>query len=198
MHEPLVQLAYELLDAHDDTARLAVGTPLDEHWRAHLDYLRDLQRVGRETLARATARVYVTSDVANTAAAVASPFAALDRAGVRWCLLRGEPVPSPGGDVDVLVHPADLASVRRVLTAEGTFAEVHGWGRGAHHFFVDRVPAEHGSLKLDVVTDLEFGRYGELPSRLGDSVLQRRRRDGALVRPAPDDGFWTLLLHVLL
>jgi hypothetical protein len=50
--ERLVRLAYELLDAHDDTAQLAAGLVDDAHWRIHLDYLRDLQRVGRETLAR--------------------------------------------------------------------------------------------------------------------------------------------------
>ena len=48
----LAELVYELLDAHGDTMRLAgeqVETPA---WAAHLDYLRDLQRVGRELLAQ--------------------------------------------------------------------------------------------------------------------------------------------------
>ncbi len=49
----LVELAYELLDAHDDTARLAQGELSDEAWPAHLEYLRQLQRVGREMLAQA-------------------------------------------------------------------------------------------------------------------------------------------------
>ncbi len=48
-------LVYELLDAHEDTMRLAEGLAGDERWAAHLDYLRDLQRVGREGLARAGA-----------------------------------------------------------------------------------------------------------------------------------------------
>ena len=48
----LIELAYELLDAHDDTARLARESVIDEEqWAAHLDYLRRLQRVGREVLA---------------------------------------------------------------------------------------------------------------------------------------------------
>ena len=47
----LVSLVYELLDAHDDTARLALGPDTDEDWPAHLDYLRCLQRRGREVLA---------------------------------------------------------------------------------------------------------------------------------------------------
>jgi hypothetical protein len=50
----LALLVYELLDAHDDTVRLANGPESDLRWRAHLDYLRGLQRVGREALARAS------------------------------------------------------------------------------------------------------------------------------------------------
>jgi hypothetical protein len=47
----LVELVYELLDAHDDTARLAQEFGTDVQWAAHLDYLQQLQRVGREMLA---------------------------------------------------------------------------------------------------------------------------------------------------
>ncbi len=49
----LTELVYELLDAHEDTARLARDLPSDPSWAAHLEYLRRLQRVGRETLAHA-------------------------------------------------------------------------------------------------------------------------------------------------
>jgi hypothetical protein len=42
---------YELLDAHGDTMRLADGLDAQPLWAAHLEYLRDLQRVGREALA---------------------------------------------------------------------------------------------------------------------------------------------------
>ncbi len=48
----LTALVYELLDAHADTARLADDLTADRQWEAHLDYLRNLQRVGREALAR--------------------------------------------------------------------------------------------------------------------------------------------------
>jgi hypothetical protein len=44
----LAHLVYELLDAHDDTAQLAADLAIDSHWRVHLEYLRDLQRYGRE------------------------------------------------------------------------------------------------------------------------------------------------------
>jgi hypothetical protein len=48
----VIELVYELLDAHDDTAQLASGFG-DLAWELHLDYLRGLQRKGREVLARA-------------------------------------------------------------------------------------------------------------------------------------------------
>jgi hypothetical protein len=54
--EHLGALVYELLDAHQDTLHLAGVPAEDERWAAHLDYLRDLQRVGREYLARVGTR----------------------------------------------------------------------------------------------------------------------------------------------
>jgi hypothetical protein len=51
----LVELVYELLDAHDDTARLAQGLDGDAHWATHLEYLQRLQRVGRELIAASAA-----------------------------------------------------------------------------------------------------------------------------------------------
>ena len=50
----VTELVYELLDAHMDTLRMARDLDGDLAWAAHLEYLRDLQRVGRETLAHAT------------------------------------------------------------------------------------------------------------------------------------------------
>jgi hypothetical protein len=53
--EPALQtLVYELLDAHDDTARIAHELRADPAWSAHLEYLRTLQRRGREILAEST------------------------------------------------------------------------------------------------------------------------------------------------
>jgi hypothetical protein len=49
--EDLLGLVYELLDAHGDTVRLAADLDEEPCWRIHLDYLRDLQRVARGTLA---------------------------------------------------------------------------------------------------------------------------------------------------
>ena len=47
-----IGLIYELLDAHDDTARLAGERARDPAWQAQLEYLRALQRTGRAVLAR--------------------------------------------------------------------------------------------------------------------------------------------------
>jgi hypothetical protein len=60
--ERLALLVEELLGALDDTARLAAGLSVDWHWQVQLGYLRDLQRVGRETLASAAdePRAHVT------------------------------------------------------------------------------------------------------------------------------------------
>jgi hypothetical protein len=50
-------LIYELLDAHGDTVELATesevprGAEAGVRWQAHIDYLRALQRKGREVLA---------------------------------------------------------------------------------------------------------------------------------------------------
>jgi hypothetical protein len=53
-NEYVVALVYELLDAHGDTMRIARDMDGDPTWAAHLDYLRDLQRVGRQALAQLT------------------------------------------------------------------------------------------------------------------------------------------------
>ena len=49
--EQLARLVYELLDAHADTDRLVRGPSTELQWQAHLHYLRDLHRTGREILA---------------------------------------------------------------------------------------------------------------------------------------------------
>jgi hypothetical protein len=52
--EQLARLAYELLDAHVDTVPLVHGPSSHALWQAHLRYLRDPQRTGREILSGAT------------------------------------------------------------------------------------------------------------------------------------------------
>jgi hypothetical protein len=52
--QQLTLLVYELLDAHDDTARPAADLAHDLRWELHLGYLRNLQRLGHEALALAS------------------------------------------------------------------------------------------------------------------------------------------------
>jgi hypothetical protein len=128
--------------------------------------------------------------------AVAEALATMDEAGVRWCLLRGAAdLRRLDGDVDVLVDRHDLRLLRRGLAE---FAQLPAWGRRPHRFFVINVVDEDRWLKLDVVTELCFGRYHELRTRAAAQVLARRHRHGVLELPAPADAFWALLLHTLL
>jgi hypothetical protein len=53
--EQLALLVDELIDAHDDTVRLSEERAPDGRWEAHICYLRQLRRVGREALAAAVA-----------------------------------------------------------------------------------------------------------------------------------------------
>jgi hypothetical protein len=55
LSEHLVLVVDELIDAHDDTVRLSEELATDQRWEAHIRYLRELERVGREALAAATA-----------------------------------------------------------------------------------------------------------------------------------------------
>jgi hypothetical protein len=131
--------------------------------------------------------------------AIATPLAAFDEAGVRWCLLRGAgELHRVAGDVDLLVHRRDLGLVRSRLASMGGFRELRAWGRRPHHFFVAHVACEEAWLKLDIVSELAFGERQELRTGAAEAVLARRIRDGFLARPAPADAFWALLVHVLL
>ena len=54
----LLELLSELIDAHTDTVQLITGDePTEREWLAHCDYLRALQRLGRETLAHHDQRI---------------------------------------------------------------------------------------------------------------------------------------------
>lgn len=56
------ELVYELLDAHHDTTRLADDLADDAAWTVHLNYLRDLQRAARTTLAQLANPVQIPSN----------------------------------------------------------------------------------------------------------------------------------------
>jgi thymidylate kinase len=128
---------------------------------------------------------------------VGAAFAALDRAGGPWCLLRGEDGLVSAEEIDLLVSPAAIDRAGRELGAAG-FVHLPSAGRGSHRFFHGYDPATDRWLKVDLVGGLDFGRYQELSTDLADGWLERR---DATARPptlAPDDAFWAFLLHALL
>jgi hypothetical protein len=122
---------------------------------------------------------------------------ALEESGISWALLRGDSeLGSNGQDVDILAAPSDLSRLEKTLAPLG-YARLRSRGRGTHSFFVAYDQADGSWVKLDVVTDLAFGRYQELRLKGAAGCLERRRRIRHLVVLAPDDAFWTLLLHCL-
>jgi hypothetical protein len=130
--------------------------------------------------------------------AAARAFAALDRAGVRWLLLRGErKLAAPPHDLDLLVDPGDAPRLAGVLAPLG-FAPVPTWARASHRFFVAWDEALGEWLQLDVVTELAYGPHYAVALAPAGDALAARRRTGAVWTLAPGDGFWTLLLHCVL
>jgi thymidylate kinase len=128
---------------------------------------------------------------------VAGAFAALDEAAIRWVLLREDRADGDGGDVDLLVHPADADRLEPLLATVG-FARVLTWRHGYHRFFVAYDAERDAWVKLDVVTQLAFRTGRELPSGVVEAVLARSERHGSAIRPVAEDEFWALLLHCLL
>lgn len=125
-------------------------------------------------------------------------FHALNEAGVRWCLLRGEAeLVDPRGDVDLLVDLRDRERCRAALCGGG-FLYIPARGHGPHAFFVCHDPDDDRWLKLDIVSELRFGAAHALSAPLEAGCLARCKQKGSVARLADDDAFWTLLLHCLL
>jgi hypothetical protein len=130
--------------------------------------------------------------------AVSRALEALERSNVHWCLLRGESdLASTEGDIDLLVARGDMPRLRDALAPLG-YLPLRAWGRGPHRFFVAYDEASASRVKLDVVTQLAYGRYQELRTAAAAGCLARRRYVGGLALLSPGDGFWALLLHCML
>jgi thymidylate kinase len=132
---------------------------------------------------------------------VAGVFQALDQAGVRYCILRGyelDAVASDGLEVDILMAPEHLLRATSLLT-HLHFAVLPSWGQAPHHFFVAYDERNGQWVKLDVVTDLQYGHpIRSLRAGLAERCLENRLRRSLVPVPAPEDEFLTLLLHCLL
>jgi thymidylate kinase len=124
-------------------------------------------------------------------------FAALDGAGVRWCLLRPPGNPArPTGDVDLLVHTRDLASVTGPLAAEG-LARIPDAGT-PDHSYLDYDPDTDCWIYLHITSRVAFGPLLELDTGTADACLSRRVYVDGVWRLTVEDEFWVTLLHVLL
>jgi thymidylate kinase len=129
---------------------------------------------------------------------VAAAFTALDDAGVVWALVRGaEDLARPTGDVDLLVERSAVRRLDAVLAAAG-LRRLGVRGHGSHRFYFAYEAADALWIKLDVVTEIEFGRHQELTSSLASGALQRRERRAGIWRLSPADEAWLVLLHLLL
>lgn len=122
---------------------------------------------------------------------LASVFDALDDAGVRWSLLRPpQSLSHPGGDVDLLVDPAGVARVRRLLLADG-FVPIPAGRRDVHAADLDEQTGR--LLWLHVQSEVRVAGAA-LPAA---PVLEGVVRD-PLARPADGWLLWIVLLHGLV
>jgi thymidylate kinase len=129
---------------------------------------------------------------------LSNAFVALDELGIAWALLRGTGVPGElSGDVDVLVDAAATAELDAALGAAG-FARVPAPGHGSHRFYVSYDASQDRWIELDIVTDVAFGTRQQFRTALAPTLLAHRQQLGTVVALHPDDGFWHLLLHLLL
>jgi thymidylate kinase len=132
---------------------------------------------------------------------LAAVFADLDRAGISYALLRGYEELLGGaidGDVDLLVDARQFEQLRRLLERAG-FVQLARWGQAPHQFFIGYDESSNAWVKLDVLTELAYGRpVPALRSDLAAASLQHRVRYGPAFVLAAEEEFLTLLLHCLL
>ena len=151
-------------------------------------------------------------DIATTAAVREKPhaticpllarvFEALDRHVIDYCLLRGYEELLNGaidGDLDLLVAADQLGRMRDALAQIG-FLALTRWGQTPHHFFIGYDERGDRWIKLDVVTELAYGRpVAALRTALAAECLAHRTRRALVFVPSAEDELLALLLHCLL
>lgn len=128
-------------------------------------------------------------------------FTELDQAEVHYCLLRGYEELLEGsvdGDVDLLVAADHFERVSGVLERLG-FVALSRWGQTPHYFFIGYDQSEDRWVKLDLVTELAYGRpIPALRLALAAECLRNRIRYGPAFTLSVEDEILTLLLHCLL
>ncbi|MBV9422264.1 MAG: polysaccharide biosynthesis C-terminal domain-containing protein, partial [Solirubrobacterales bacterium] len=139
------------------------------------------------------------SDLSIVHPVLSALFAALERKGVRWMMLR---IPSnaaaPTGDVDLLVAPEDSAALRAAAYEIG-FVSLPGWESAPDVILMRYDRTSDQWLLLDVSTSVSFRspHSWQLPGAT-EYVLRRRAITEGIALPSDADAFWLLLLHCLL
>ncbi len=128
-------------------------------------------------------------------------FQTLEQANIYYCLMRDgdglDQLPNRG-EVDLLVQPSQFRPLRDLLAQLG-FLNLPSGGHAPHHFFIAYDEESDGWLKLDVVTEVAYGKpIPALRTPLADACLARRCRCGPTFTPSPEDELATLLLHCVL
>ena len=130
---------------------------------------------------------------------IAAAFAALDAAGLRWCLLRGrDRLAVPTGDVDLLVAQGSAAGVRAAVAEVPGVLHQRTWAGGSQSFFLATDAADGWSVVIHCVDRVSFGPYGCFETAEGSGVLERRVERDGVSSAADGDEFWITLVHALV
>jgi len=132
---------------------------------------------------------------------LATVFAALERKQIRYCLLRGYAelsIASVHKEIDLLVCSDDLRLFAATVSELG-FVRFPAWGHAPHHFFVAFDEPSGRWHKLDVVTDLVYGRpIRYLRLDLARQCMKESVAIDAVRMLAPENELLTLLVHQIL
>ena len=128
-------------------------------------------------------------------------FKQLEQTQVCYCVIRGyEELETldDRGDVDLLVAADQMPELRAIL-AQLQFVRLPSWGHAPHQFYVAYDETTDRWIKLDIVTEVVYGKpIPTLATDLAAGCLARRQGRGETYVPAPEDELVTLLLHCLL
>jgi len=127
-------------------------------------------------------------------------FTFFNSAGIRYVVLRNYdflPDRMIDDDIDVLVDPQGITEVINMLRDMDFVITEEDY---PHYFALHFQEASGEWLKLDLVTDIYYGRKFRLPinGNYRECLLDRRQPFRSFFKPAPEDEIVHLLLHSLL
>ncbi len=128
-------------------------------------------------------------------------FQALNEADIAYCLLRGLDeltMVAKHKEIDLLVAPSHLKLFEQAVAKYG-FISLPSWGYAPHYFFVTYDEVKDSWLKLDVVTDLVYGRpIRHMRLEVAKQCLANRSKGDLVYNLSSEDELITLLLHCVL